>query len=201
MDRLIRIGINVAGAASAAFFARASVLFYLHTHRLIGGLFIIEQAWFIVAFLIRRPGREVSHSPASWLVAYGGTFGGLLLRPEGARLPGAVSAGFALQLAGVLLALVALAFLGRSFGLVAADRGVRTSGPYRIVRHPVYVSYLLIQSGYVLQAMSLRNLLVLAAATACNVARIAAEERVLSRDSAYRAYRQRVRWRAIPHLW
>lgn len=201
MDRLIRIGINVAGAASAVYFARASVLFYLHTGSLIGGLFIIEQAWFIVAFLIRRPGREVSHSPASWLVAYGGTFGGLLLRPEGDHLPGAVSAGFALQLAGVLLALVALAFLGRSFGLVAADRGVRTGGPYRIVRHPVYVSYLLIQSGYVLQAISLRNVLILAVTTACNIARIAAEERVLSRDGDYQAYRQRVRWRAIPYLW
>lgn len=201
MDRLIRIGINVAGAVSAVFFARASVLFYLHTHRLTGGLFIIEQAWFTVAFLVRRPGREVSHSPASWLAALGGTFGGLLLRPEGERLPVAVAAGFWLQLGGVLLALVALGFLGRSFGLVAADRGVRTGGPYRFVRHPVYLSYLLIQSGYVLQAISARNLLVLAATTACNIGRIAAEERVLSRDTDYQAYRQRVRWRAIPHLW
>jgi protein-S-isoprenylcysteine O-methyltransferase Ste14 len=201
VDRLIRIGINVVGAASAVFFARASVLFYLHTHRLTGVLFILEQAWFIVAFLIRRPGRDVSHSPASWLTALGGTFGGLLLRPEGSHPPGAVAAGFWLQLGGVLLALVALSFLGRSFGLVAADRGVRTGGPYRLIRHPVYVSYVLIQSGYVLQAISLRNLLVLALTTACNIGRIAAEERVLSRDSDYQEYRQRVRWRAIPHLW
>jgi protein-S-isoprenylcysteine O-methyltransferase Ste14 len=38
----------------------------------------------------------------------------------------------------------ALAALGRSFGFVAADRGLRASGPYAMVRHPVYASYLLI---------------------------------------------------------
>jgi protein-S-isoprenylcysteine O-methyltransferase Ste14 len=201
VDRLIRIGVNVAGAASAVYFARASVLFYLHTHRLIGGLFVIEQAWFVVAFLTRRPGREVSQRPASWLAAVGGTFGGLLLRPDGAHPEWGVQAGFVLQLGGLALCLVALACLGRSFGLVAADRGVRTRGPYRLVRHPVYLGYLLIQAGYVLQAISARNLLVLALTTACNLGRIAAEEHLLSRTGEYQAYRQRVRWRAIPFLW
>jgi len=37
---------------------------------------------------------------------------------------------------------------------------VKTRGPYAVVRHPVYASYLLIQSGYVLQAMSLHTIAV-----------------------------------------
>jgi len=65
LDRLIRIAANLTGAAGAAFFARASVLFYLHTHRLIGGLFVLEQAWFVVAFLARRPPRPGELLPVS----------------------------------------------------------------------------------------------------------------------------------------
>jgi protein-S-isoprenylcysteine O-methyltransferase Ste14 len=200
-DRLVRVGVNLIGAAGAGLFARASVLFFLHTHRLIGALFVVEQIWFVVAFLIRRPERAVSQRLTSWLVAFGGTFTGILLRPSGAHPAWGVAAGFGLQLAGLAGCIVSLLALGRSFGFVAADRGVQTRGPYGLVRHPVYLSYVLIQSGYVIQAVSLRNIAVLAAATGCNIGRVLAEERLLSQSAAYRAYRERVRWRMIPHLW
>jgi protein-S-isoprenylcysteine O-methyltransferase Ste14 len=199
--RLARIGVNLLGAVSAAFFARASILFYLQSHRLIGVLFFLEQAWFAVASLSRRPPRTVSDRAGSWLLAAAGTFGGLLLRPEGAHPQWGVEAGFGLQLLGLALALASLAALGRSFGFVAADRGLVTRGPYAVVRHPVYAAYVLIQLGYVLQAMSVRNVVVLAAAVACNVGRAICEERVLAERSDYAAYRQRVRRRLLPGVW
>jgi hypothetical protein len=147
LDRFIRIAVNLVGAAGAAVFVRASMLFYLHTHRPIGGLFVVEQAWFVVAFLTRRSQRAVSWRLTSWLVAFGGTFAGVLFRPTGAHPVWGVPAGFGLQLAGLVIGIVSLVALGRSFGFVAADRGVKTRGPYAVVRHPVYASYLLIQSG------------------------------------------------------
>jgi protein-S-isoprenylcysteine O-methyltransferase Ste14 len=200
-ERLIRVAVNLAGAVIAALFAQASVRFYLQTHRLIGGLFIIEQVWFAVAFLTRRAPQDVSRRVSSWLAAFGGTFGGLLLRPGGGHPPWGVDTGFALQLAGLLIAITSLAALGRSFGFVAADRGLKTHGPYSVVRHPIYASYLLIQTGYVLQSLSVHNIAVVAFATACNIGRALAEERLLARSPAYQAYRQRVRWRLIPYLW
>jgi protein-S-isoprenylcysteine O-methyltransferase Ste14 len=39
----------------------------------------------------------------------------------------------------------------RSFGFVAAGRDLKTCGPHAVIRHPIYASYLLIQSGYVRQ--------------------------------------------------
>jgi protein-S-isoprenylcysteine O-methyltransferase Ste14 len=84
---------------------------------------------------------------------------------------------------------------------VAAGRGLKTHGPYAVVRHPIYASYLLIQSGYVLQSLSLRNMAVVAFATACNIGRALAEERLLARSPTYQAYQQQVRWRLIPYLW
>lgn len=201
VDRAIRVLVNLAGAAGAAWFARASIEYFVQTHRLIGGLFCVEQAWFVVAFLIRRPARTSSQHLGSWLLAAGGTFGGLLLRPNGVHLLWGVRAGFVLQVAGLVLVIGSLVALGRSFGFVAADRGVVTRGPYAVVRHPIYAAYLLIQVGYLAQAASWRNLAVVIFVTACNVGRIFAEEKILSRSAAYQRYTQVVRFRSVPGLW
>jgi protein-S-isoprenylcysteine O-methyltransferase Ste14 len=199
--RLARIGVNLLGAASAALFARASIVFYLQSHRLIGAVFFLEQAWFVALFLIRRPPQVVSDRAGAWLLAAAGTFGGLLLRPQGAHPGWGVQAGLGLQLLGLALAVASLAALGRSFGFVAADRGLVTRGPYAVVRHPVYAAYMLIQCGYVLQAVSVRNIAVLAVATGCNAGRAICEERVLAERSDYAAYRKPVRRRLLPGVW
>jgi protein-S-isoprenylcysteine O-methyltransferase Ste14 len=201
LGRSVRIVVNLAGAAGAALFAQASLQFYLRTHSLIGAAFLIEQTWFVIAFLVRRPPAAVSRDPGSWLLAFGGTFVGVLFRPAGAHLHWGVVAGLGLQLAGLAVCVMSLLALGRSFGFVAADRGLVTRGPYAVVRHPVYASYLLIQSGYLLQSMSLRNVLVMLLASGCNVGRALMEERLLARTPAYRAYRHRVRRRLVPGLW
>ena len=199
--RIPRIVVNLAGAAGAALFAQASLQFYLSTHSLIGGAFLIEQTWFVIAFLVRRPPSAISRDPGSWLLAFGGTFAGVLFRPAGAHPHWGVAAGLGLQLAGLAVCVISLLALGRSFGFVAADRGLVTRGPYAIVRHPVYAAYLLIQSGYLLQSISLRNVLVMMLASGCNVGRALMEERLLARTPAYRAYQHRVRWRLVPGLW
>jgi protein-S-isoprenylcysteine O-methyltransferase Ste14 len=201
LSAAVRVAVNLAGAASAAWFAQASFAYFVHTHRLIGGLFLVEQVWFVGAFLLRRPAQKASPRLSSWLLAAGGTFGGLLFRPGGAHLPWGVRAGFALQLAGLIVVIASLVALGRSFGFVAADRGLVTRGPYALIRHPVYAGYLLIQLGYVMQAISWRNALVLLFATACNIGRSVAEERVLSASPQYRRYRDQVRWRLLPGMW
>ncbi|MDQ2729315.1 MAG: hypothetical protein M3Y91_15975 [Actinomycetota bacterium] len=92
-------------------------------------------------------------------------------------------------------------FLGRSFGFAAADRGLKRRGPYAIVRHPLYASYVLLQLGYVLQSISVRNVLVMVFVCSCDVGRALAEERLLATSTTYDDYRKKVRWRLIPGLW
>ena len=74
-------------------------------------------------------------------------------------------------------------------------------GPYAVVRHPIYASYVLLQFGYLLQSISLRNALVMLVASGCNVGRAVAEDRVLASNQDYDAYRRRVRWRLFPGIW
>ena len=52
-----------------------------------------------------------------------------------------------------------------------------------------------------LQSLSLRNALVFAFASACNIGRALAEEELFARSPDYRSYQKQVRWRLIPYLW
>ena len=141
--RLFELSANLIGAAGAAYFALASLHYYRHTHRLIGAGFLVEQIWVVIAYLVRRPAHAVSRRPGDWLLAFGGTFGGVLLRPSGAHPQWGLDLGLDMQVLGLAMCVVSFFALGRSFGFAAANRGLVRRGPYALVRHPIYASYLL----------------------------------------------------------
>ena len=91
--------------------------------------------------------------------------------------------------------------LGKSFGIVAADRGLVTFGPYRVVRHPAYAAYLVSELGFLVQNFSAFNMVLLAGVWILQISRIIAEERVLSGDSPYAEYKALVTKRLIPAVW
>jgi protein-S-isoprenylcysteine O-methyltransferase Ste14 len=105
-----------------------------------------------------------------------------------------------LQGLGAGLAAWAVISLGRSFGIVAANRGIRTSGPYRFVRHPLYSAYIVTETGYLLENPSVRNWCLFGVVMAFQAVRIVEEERTLAEDPAYREYRERVRSRILPYV-
>ena len=200
-ERFVSIAANLIGAAGAVFFAQATLQAYLRTHRLIGAAFFAEQMWVVIAYLIRRPARRVSRRLDDWLLAFGGTFGGVLFRPVGAHPQWGLDAGLGVQLLGLAICVLSFLALGRSFGFAAADRGLVRRGPYTIVRHPIYASYVLLQAGYLMQSISVQNALVMLFATSCNVGRALAEDRLLATSDQHDSYRAQVRWRLLPGVW
>ncbi len=109
--------------------------------------------------------------------------------------------GLALVIFAAGLSLVTLLTLGRLFGVRPAVRGLATSGPYRFVRHPMYLSYILADIGYNLQEWNFVTLLLVLVGWAALVYRIYAEERLLSQHSGWRGYAASVRSRLFPGLW
>ena len=199
--RATRLLANLVGALGATYFAWSGYHHYRVTHSLIGAAFLCEQLWVVVAYLVRRPAIRLSTHTGDWMLAFGGTFGGVLFRPLGSHPHWGVVTGFDLQALGLVICAASFAALGRSFGFAAAHRGLQHSGPYAVVRHPLYASYVLLELGYVLQSISWRNITVMALVCGCNLGRIFAEERLLGEDASYGEYRERVRWRLLPHVW
>lgn len=93
---------------------------------------------------IRRP---KGLSPRAFAVA--GTFLGVginYLPPASLNLP-AQSVALALILAGSIGSVFALAKLGKSFSIMPEARTLRTTGPYALARHPLYVAEMLSIAG------------------------------------------------------
>jgi hypothetical protein len=99
---------------------------------------------------------------------------------------------------GLILVVVAKVTLGRSFGVLPANRGVVASGVYGWVRHPIYAGYLLSDVGFLCAHPLGWNVLVLGGSALAQVWRLLLEERTLATDPQYASYLQRVKWRLLP---
>ncbi|HVI05857.1 MAG TPA: isoprenylcysteine carboxylmethyltransferase family protein, partial [Sphingomicrobium sp.] len=85
---------------------------------------------------------------------------------------------------------------------VASDQKVISTGPYAIVRHPMYGAALLMLLGIPIGLGSWWGILVWLFLLPALAWRLADEERVLVRDlGGYAEYRLRVRYRLIPYVW
>lgn len=99
------------------------------------------------------------------------------------------------------LSLVSLLAMGRLFGVRPALRGLVTNGPYRFIRHPMYLSYILADIGYNLQEWNFVTLFLVLVGWMSLFYRIHAEERMVSQHAEWPAYVVLVRYRLFPGIW
>jgi protein-S-isoprenylcysteine O-methyltransferase Ste14 len=151
--------------------------------------------------LAARVSKDVDRSLPSLLLAFFGTFYFTFVDLGLGRPLIPYLYGEGIQLTGISLQVAAKLWLGRSFGLVPANRGLVLGGPYRIVRHPMYLGYFLNHMGYLACSYSTRNLVVYTMLYSIQVARIAQEERLLGSDPRYAEYSKRVRYRFFPFVY
>jgi len=182
-------------------FAYANFARWQDTGRPVGLGAVLLEGFTALLFVFRRSPDATSGRALAWVAAPVGSFAMLLARPVGHPSEGLFGIFQVSQLVGFAIAFAALGALGRSFGVVAANRGIKTSGLYAVVRHPAYLGYALSYLGYVCESPSLRNMALLAVSSGAQLVRIGEEERMLARDTAYERYRTRVRYRLIPRLY
>jgi len=200
-DRLADVA---ARAAIVVLFSLMAVRFgadFLATGRVTGLLLLVSEMLVVVLTVMRRSAAAVDRSVRARLLTVLSMLGPPLLQPAqvSAILPQSVTV--AASIVGLAVVIAGKMTLGRSFGLMPANRGVVSSGIYRVVRHPIYLGYLITHVAFLLATPSAWNIAALFAADVALLLRAVCEEQTLSQDSQYRAYQQLVRWRVCPGLF
>lgn len=167
---------------------------------LVNGLLLFGEGLIVLSVLLRRTTGNYSSKPLDWAFAVGGTALPLLAGPGGTNIAPVYVSG-ALMLVGLLIQASAKVILFRSFGAVAANRGVKREGPYRFIRHPMYAGYVCMWLGFWLYNPTLRNSVIYALCLGCMAYRILAEECLLSADPKYQAFMRTTRYRLLPKIW
>lgn len=180
-------------------------------------LIVFSEGAVILFMVFRKPTEAISIRFWDWLIAILATIGPLFVNASESLIEAGIvpdlpiwmrniyiihyEAGLLLLLVGMCIHIGAKLSLNRSFGIVAANRGVRQNGLYRFVRHPMYFGYVVAHTGFFLTSASVWNGVVYGFVWTLFVMRIYAEEKILSEDAAYRAFMEKTRYRLVPGLF
>jgi protein-S-isoprenylcysteine O-methyltransferase Ste14 len=174
---------------------------FIETGRLTGLLLLFSEALVVVLTLFRRPAVAVDRTLRARLLTITAMIGPPLVRPTAMTplVPDAVTV--AISAVGLLVVIVGKMSLGRSFGLIPANRGIVSSGLYRVVRHPIYLGYLITHVAFLASNPVAWNVSLLVTTDIALLLRAICEEKTLAQDPEYRAYQDRVRWRVLPGIF
>lgn len=196
------IAVNIAWGIYFALWAGAHIrlLYTLEgAQRAVEFLLIIQNLMLMFFFIVRNPPKVTSWNLLDVMWAMLGGFG-MTLCWSSNQYP-AYSIGILLQMIGAFLTLYASASLGRSWGVIPANRSIQTKGMYRFIRHPIYASWQIFFIGYLINQPSRYNIAIGIICFLSQIMRIFSEEKLLVRDPDYAAYRARVKWRMIPFIF
>ncbi|MDE7548155.1 isoprenylcysteine carboxylmethyltransferase family protein [Acetobacter fabarum] len=164
-------------------------------------LYLFEMILELFFTLFRTPGK-MSHNTTDWILAILGTYAAQIVSTHASDTHlASVTFCFILSFIGILVSFSAKICLGRSFAIVAAVRVVKTYGPYRIIRHPMYAGYMLTSLGFLLYNFSLWNICTIFCAWSVQILRIQAEEKILFTDPEWSLWSKQVRWKLLPFVY
>src|SRR5262245_27088477 len=167
-------------------------------------LLVVAELLPVILVIFRKWSNSpvMSTNPTDWFLALVAANAPLLAAPGesfGAVIPQIMCSWIIFS--GFLVQISAKVILWRSFGVVPAAREIKVLGPYRFVRHPMYLGYVIQHIGFFLAYPTLWNLAVYSGALVVQVARILREERILNGEPHYREFSSRVRYRLLPGVF
>jgi len=174
---------------------------FLQTHRLTTLLLLMSEMLVVALTVLRRSAATVDRSTRARMLTVLSLLGPPLVKPGLGTplLPASITVVASVVGLGIVIA--GKVTLGRSFGLMPANRGIVSSGIYQVVRHPIYTGYLITHVAFLFANPSASNIAVLVAGDIFLMLRAVCEEETLARDERYRAYQQLVRWRVCPGVF
>ncbi len=141
----------------------------------------------IALYFVRDKASATARSFPAKLIALTATFlpflipvlgdpGGVLHFPS----PAILVISNVIMLFGMAFTVAALGALGKSFSIIPQVRKLVVRGPYRLVRHPIYIGEITCLLGSTLAGVSIAKILVFLLMVACQVYRSIQEEKLLT---------------------
>jgi protein-S-isoprenylcysteine O-methyltransferase Ste14 len=185
--------------------AELVLLFFITPTFTIADWIYVSEHLLILGIALTRPSPEVQDlslpSSTAVVIAYAYPYAQVVYLRWVPGNPAWPAVGLVLVTLGACLSLASLLSLGRWFGVWPALRGLATRAPYRLVRHPMYLAYLLADIGYNFYEFNFGTVLLVITGWASLFYRVHAEERILSQDAGWSSYVALVRYRLLPGLW
>lgn len=164
-------------------------------------------AWFFlhcivaILFLIRKDAIKYSSSPIAYIVAIASVNYYLLYDLTIYENPVFFPIGVGVTVVGEVMCVASTLSLGRCFAILPAYRGIKTTAAYRFVRHPIYLSYIVLDIGILISYLSVDNLIIFVVSILLFILRIGYEEKVLQYSETYLEYKQKVKYKLIPLVY
>ena len=182
--------------------AHPELLWLAASTNLQAALLVISELLGVFLILTRRFASTISRHPIDWALSLMAVNAPLLATPAPPSTFIALQITTALMIAGMIIQISAKAALWRSFGLVPANRGIKTGGPYRFLRHPMYAAAIIFMAGTSLLLGSWYGFFMGLIFVAGIAFRAVQEERVLKAElPGYDEYMAQVKYRFIPYVW
>jgi len=163
-------------------------------------IFFVTLGWLMMS----RPAASARREGAiPTIIAFSGTYVVWLIPflPAGHISPTLQMVSACISLAGSLSTIYAVRYLGKSFSIMPQARKLVIGGPYRFIRHPLYVAEELAVIGVLIQCNWYAAALFLTLHVALQVQRMNYEESLLCTVFPdYEAYARRTA-RLIPGVW
>ena len=160
---------------------------FMRTGHVTGLLLLVSESLVVVLTILRRRAITVDRS--------------LLRATDGPTALASDQLTALVSAIGLVIVVLGKMTLGRSFGVVPANRGVVVRGPYGFVRHPIYTGYLITHAAFLAAHPSPLNVAIVLCGDTALILRALMEERILSTDVAYQQYCRRVGWHLIPGVF
>ena len=174
---------------------------FLRTGHVTGLLLLASESLVVVLTIARRRAAVIDSSAKAATVTGVSLVGPWMLRTADVGALVADNVTSMISGVGLLIVVASKMALGRSFGLVPANRGVVVRGPYGVVRHPIYLGYVISHVAFFLAQPTMWNAAVILIGDGTLIVRALMEERVLSGDAAYASYCRRVSWHLVPGVF
>ncbi len=171
------------------------------TGRMTGLLLLASESLVVVLTILRRSACIVDRSWKTRLITTMSMLGPPLVYPAHVMALAPEAITVAVSAVGLMVVIAGKLSLGRSFGLLPANRGIVSSGCYRVLRHPIYLGYLITHVAFVAANPIAWNVAMILVSDVALLRRAVFEERTLANDPEYLGYMQRVRWRILPAVF